>query len=241
MYGYIYKTTNKLNNKIYIGQKKSKIFLGEDYLGSGKYLLRAVNKYGRENFMVEMIDTADSRDNLSELEIFYIKKYNSTNHMIGYNIAKGGIGGGEIYVNNGVVNEFISKDCLEYYLNNGWQLGMLPGRKELNHSATRGMNISKALKGRHRTTEHTKNHSNALKNAHRHWYTNGILGQDLLLKESEIIPDGYYKGRTISEEDKKKCGVKNLGKPAWNKGLTKDTDERVKKYAESLKHKYINN
>lgn len=41
-YGYIYKTTNLVNNKIYIGQKTSKKFLGESYLGSGKLLSKAV-------------------------------------------------------------------------------------------------------------------------------------------------------------------------------------------------------
>ena len=39
MYGYIYKTTNLVNGKIYIGQKKSDVFLGDKYLGSGKKLL----------------------------------------------------------------------------------------------------------------------------------------------------------------------------------------------------------
>ena len=238
MYGYIYKTTNKLNNKIYIGQKKSNIFLNEKYLGSGKYLLRAIDKYGKENFEIELIDTANSRKELSDLEIFYIKKFNSTDHTIGYNIAKGGIGGGEVYVHNDFTNEFITKDKLDTYLNKGWQLGMLPGRKEIHHSATRSMNISKSLKGRKKTEEHTKNHSTSLKNAHRHWYTNGIVGEDLCLKESDPIPEGYYRGRTIPEEIKQKCGIQNKGKPAWNKGLTKETDDRVKKYAENLKNKY---
>ena len=52
MYGYIYKTTNLLNNKIYIGQKKSNEFLHEKYLGSGKYLLNSIRKHGKENFII---------------------------------------------------------------------------------------------------------------------------------------------------------------------------------------------
>ena len=116
MYGYIYKTTNKLNNKIYIGQKKSNIFLENKYLGSGKYLKHAINKYGAENFTVDFIDQADTREQLSNLEIYYIALYNSTDKTIGYNIAKGGIGGGEVYVNNGTKNEFISKRNLDQYL-----------------------------------------------------------------------------------------------------------------------------
>lgn len=235
MYGYIYKTTNKLNNKIYIGQKKSEIFLGKAYLGSGKYLKRAINKYGEDNFIVEMLDTAESRDKLSELEIYYIEKYNATNINVGYNIAKGSIGGGEVYVHNDIKNEFIPKNKLDYYLSNRWQLGMLPGRKEINHSATRGMNISKALKGKKQSKEHTANHANSIKDSHFHWYTNGI--DNIHLRDSEEIPAGYYRGRIISEETKLKDSLSRKGKPAWNKGLTKETDERVRKYAENLKNK----
>ena len=236
MYGYIYKTTNKLNNKIYIGQKKSEVFLEDKYLGSGKYLKRAINKYGKDNFKVELIDTANSRKDLSDLEIFYIKKFNATDSSIGYNIAKGGIGGGEVYVHNNFKNEFITLERLDDYLNNGWQLGMLPGRKEVNHSETRGMNISKALKGKKKSKEHAKNHSNSLKKSKRHWYTNGLIGEDLLLKESDEIPNGYYKGRSVTDDFKKKCGLKNKGKSSWNKGLTKETDERIRKYSERLKN-----
>ena len=240
MYGYVYKTTNKVNNKIYIGQKKSPVFLGNKYFGSGKYLKHAINKYGEQNFCVELVECAESKEELSNLEIFYIKKYNSTNSDIGYNIAKGGIGGGEVYVHNEIENAFIPKLSLDYYLQNGYKLGMMPGRKELNHSTTRGKNISKALLGRTKSEEHIKNHSDALKKSHRHWYTNGIVGQDLCLKESDDIPDGYYRGRTISDETKKKCGLKNIGRTSWNKGLTKETDERVKKYGEKQsKNKHI--
>ena len=38
MFGYIYLTTNLINEKKYIGQKTSNKFLGESYLGSGKLL-----------------------------------------------------------------------------------------------------------------------------------------------------------------------------------------------------------
>lgn len=44
MIGYIYKTTNLINGKIYIGQKRSKKFLKERYLGSGKILKKAIKK-----------------------------------------------------------------------------------------------------------------------------------------------------------------------------------------------------
>ena len=49
LYGYIYKVTNLITNKIYIGQKKSSVFLDTKYLGSGVLIRKAVAKYGKEN------------------------------------------------------------------------------------------------------------------------------------------------------------------------------------------------
>jgi hypothetical protein len=53
----IYKTTNTINNKIYIGKA---IHNNPKYLGSGLLLNRAIKKYGREMFVREVIDTAET-------------------------------------------------------------------------------------------------------------------------------------------------------------------------------------
>lgn len=90
MYGYIYKTTNLLNNKIYIGQKHSSTFLGNNYLGSGKILKQAIAKDGADNFIVELLEEVNTQDELDEREIFWIKYYRSTDRHIGYNICEGG-------------------------------------------------------------------------------------------------------------------------------------------------------
>ena len=82
MYGYIYKTTNLVNGKIYIGQKKSTIFLGEKYLGSGIELVNAIKKYGKENFKVELIEELPTKKKLDEREIYWIDKYNSRNKLL---------------------------------------------------------------------------------------------------------------------------------------------------------------
>lgn len=92
MYGYIYLTTNLINGKMYIGQKKSTKYL-PNYLGSGKILRRALKKYGIENFINEVLKWCDSKEELNLLEKFYIKIFNASTSDYFYNIAKGGDGG----------------------------------------------------------------------------------------------------------------------------------------------------
>lgn len=101
MIGYIYRTTNLINYKIYIGKCERLWNKSLNYLGSGLYLNNAINKYGKENFEKEILFWSDSKKMLSLNEIFFIKFYNSTDRSIGYNIAKGGYGGwaGNIYKN----------------------------------------------------------------------------------------------------------------------------------------------
>ena len=93
MYGYIYKTICTENNKIYVGQKKSSKFLENKYLGSGKILKHKIDTIGADKFSVELIDTAETKQELDEKEIYWINKLNSRNPLIGYNVAEGGGGG----------------------------------------------------------------------------------------------------------------------------------------------------
>lgn len=81
MQGIIYKTTNILNGKFYVGQTASK---NVKYLGSGKLLLIAIKEHGRHNFSREIIEYCDI-DKLDEREIFWISKLSPH-----YNIDGGG-------------------------------------------------------------------------------------------------------------------------------------------------------
>jgi group I intron endonuclease len=67
MYHFVYKTTNKKNNKIYVG-KHSTDNLNDGYLGSGPTLLRAVNKHGRENFTTEILHFCETEEEAIEIE-----------------------------------------------------------------------------------------------------------------------------------------------------------------------------
>ena len=97
--GYIYKTTNLINNKIYIGQKYGAPEKTEKYFGSGKHLNSSINKYGKENFKKEILSIYKFSDKrilkkiLDKTEIFNISYFKSMNPKIGYNMTKGGRSG----------------------------------------------------------------------------------------------------------------------------------------------------
>jgi hypothetical protein len=83
-YGFIYITTNLLNNKKYIGMKKySKGW--ESYMGSSKILLEDIKKYGIDNFKREIIEECENRQTLQEREIYHLKENNVLNDNIFYN------------------------------------------------------------------------------------------------------------------------------------------------------------
>ena len=92
MIGYIYKTTNKINQKIYIGKHQSSKY-DDKYFGSGKILGKAIEKYGIENFINEIIDIANTEEELNEKEKYYIKYYKDLYGKDCYNLANGGDGG----------------------------------------------------------------------------------------------------------------------------------------------------
>ena len=92
MYGYIYITTNNINNKKYIGKHKCNTF-DTSYKGSGKLIKEAILKYGIENFTTEILETCDSLQNLNDREIYWIQHFNACQDNSFYNIAKGGDGG----------------------------------------------------------------------------------------------------------------------------------------------------
>lgn len=90
-YGYVYITTNLINNKKYIGQHATQTF-DKSYIGSGKILKRAIKKYGKENFKTEVLEWCYNREELGEKEKYWIDFYNATNDKEWYNIIPGGYG-----------------------------------------------------------------------------------------------------------------------------------------------------
>lgn len=177
MYGYIYKTTNNVNGKIYIGQHRSDDF-DPNYYGSGKILKRAIKKYGIESFSVSVLTYCNSKSEMDSLERQFIKIYDSRNPSIGYNIAYGGEGGDLV----SCLNEEDYKKFCDIVSENNKQ-GII-----------------------------------------------GNKGKNLSEQHKKKIGDGN-RGKKHNKEWVDKQRAKVTGLTAWNKGLTRETDERVKKYA----------
>lgn len=86
----IYKTTNTINGKIYIGKDSKN---DPNYYGSGQILKNAIKKYGKCNFTKEIIENCSSPEELDLKEKYWISYFDSTNRDIGYNLTDGGTGG----------------------------------------------------------------------------------------------------------------------------------------------------
>ena len=90
---YIYRITNLINGKTYIGQHKYKK-LNDSYMGSGVYLAKAKKKYGIENFKKEILySRIQYKETADDMERFAIVKERSIGKAE-YNIANGGEGYG---------------------------------------------------------------------------------------------------------------------------------------------------
>jgi hypothetical protein len=142
----IYKTTNLINGKIYIGKEKRN---DPEYYGSGKILKEAIKKYGKENFQKDILIICDSNQELNEQEKFWISYFRSLKNK-GYelyNISSGGDWGdtftnnprkeeirekvrnsvkNRVWINNGIKEIRIFEIEMPIYLNKFFHKGRLP-------------------------------------------------------------------------------------------------------------------
>lgn len=200
---YIYRITNKINGKTYIGQHKYKK-LNDNYIGSGKLIKRAQKKYGIENFEKEILySRIQYKATADDMERFAIAK-ERTLGKAEYNIADGGQGGnlGE-EVNKklrGENNPFYGKRHSEEakkkmsearknkkfgHCSEETKRKIAEGNKGKHFSEERKKNIAESLKGHTPWNKGKKTGSNGT-----HWYNNGEVN----VKAKEC-PKGFVKGR----------------------------------------------
>ncbi len=90
----IYKATNKINGKCYIGQTRHSLeerrnaHYMKSRQGVKTHFYSAIRKYGEDNFEWEILCTAQNKQDLNRLETFFITQYDSIKN--GYNMVDGG-------------------------------------------------------------------------------------------------------------------------------------------------------
>jgi len=113
VYHIFYKTTNNVNGKFYYGVHSTNK-LEDGYIGSGKLLMRAVKKYGKENFKREVLAVFDTKE-----EAFLIEKTVVTKELVNdgdcYNVKIGGQSGHSTFktavsrVENSVKEKYVTQ------------------------------------------------------------------------------------------------------------------------------------
>ncbi len=97
----VYLITNKINGKVYVGKTERTLELRwRDHLNDSikrpnrsPFLYNAMNKHGVENFSIQKIASAETRQELDALEKLWIVKLHSMDAALGYNLTSGGTGG----------------------------------------------------------------------------------------------------------------------------------------------------
>ena len=239
-FNYIYKITNKINGKIYIG-KHSTDNLNDGYMGSGVVLRQVIKKYGVENFTKEILEFCDKEVELNDLEKHYIDKYKSTDKSIGYNLTPGGDGCPGFF-NKGrkhteeekkKIGESVKGDKNGFFGKHHSE----ETKKKISESK-KGIKLSDETKkklcgrtpwckGKHLTEETRKKLSESRK------------GIEPWNKGKTGLQNAWNKGIPTTEEIKKKISESNKGNKAWNKGKTgvysEETLEKMRKPKPKIK------
>lgn len=211
-YGYIYKTINLINGKMYIGQKKSSKVVNS-YFGSGALMKKAIEKYGKENFSREILDWAETFEELQEKEQYWIAYYNAYESDDFYNLDKGGKGilG---YKHTKKAKEKISENNARYWKGKS----LHPNTMEAAKEARKKLAEEGKLKRRGYTEEQKQKYSLAMKEYYKtHTHPN--------------------KGKHSSEETRQKLRESHLGKSNGHKGIPL-SEETKKKVSEGLYRYY---
>ena len=209
----VYQITNKVNGKIYIGtHKTSKI--DDKYMGSGKLIQRAIEKYGIENFEKTILFDTTSSEAMFEIETKLVNK-EFIQRQDTYNIKLGGEGGFDFINKNPHLQQKGPLAVIKLLTDEDWKNvfrgKVSEGIKAYWDSLTdeeKAIRIQKhnppSWKGkRHSNESKTKigaansKHMTGSKN-HQFgtmWITNGI--ENRKIKKNETLPRGFVKGRKL--------------------------------------------
>lgn len=188
---FIYKTTNNVNQRIYVGKSK---FNNENYLGSGRLIKAAIKKYGKTNFSKEIIDNAYTLNEINQKEIYWIKTLKSHISEGGYNIAWGGEGG-DTLTGNPRRKEILANRDYSY-------IGKESYRKHMSDVMRGNPKLIYSLSGRHLSEDH--------KDAIKDGIQKSIKDPE---KRDKISHKGIKKEKPFSQEHRDKLSKLHKDKP----------------------------
>lgn len=191
----IYKTTNLINNKVYVGKDVKNL---DCYLGSGKLLKLAIKKYGKENFKKEILEVCKNFTELEKQEKFWIKKLDSINS--GYNLTEGGTGG-DTFTNNSdkeLIRENLKQRVFSEEVRKKRIENLLPYQRGEKHP-----NYGK------KQSEETKNKRK--ESFKKKGITSPMSGKKHSEESKEKNRQNHL-GKKVSEETKKKMSISSKGK-----------------------------
>ena len=202
MFYLIYKVTNNINGKIYIGSHKTKN-VNDGYMGSGKYLTRAYIKHGIENFTKEILFVYDNAKEMYAKEAELVNDQFLLREDV-YNLKVGGFGGFD-YINSNKLNlvNQIKATLAAQKANKG-----RPGKPMSEEHKRRLAEINKNKPGTFLGKTHTVETIQKMKKMRKGtgigktnsqfdtmWVTDGIRNKKI--KKTDTIPVNWYKGRKI--------------------------------------------
>lgn len=213
--GIIYKITNLLNGKVYVGQTVQKLRkrFNQHKHGTGEGIDQAIKKYGIENFKIEPIEVCPC-EMLNEREMFWISHYDCIAPN-GYNLTSGGD------------SDFTVSDETREKLRVAGEGKTLSeetrakiGAAQIGHEVTpeTRAKISAAKKGIPKTEEHKAKLSAANKGKKTPPETRAKLSA-IHKALGTKPPVGSFKGRHHTPESKAKISESKKGSIPWNKGL----------------------
>lgn len=219
MYYVVYEVKNKVNGKKYIGKHKTDDIY-DDYLGSGKYLKRAINKYGKDCFEKVILYVFDNKKEMDDKEAELVTDKEVKDEMF-YNLKRGGEGGWDHIYNNpdimtkvakkgynsGIVfltKEERLKNTMKGYKNG---LSLYVNSDDPVIKKQRSENASKSFKGHHHTKE-TKEKIGKANSIHQQGEKNSQFGTCWIYNNvesiridkndlDEYLQQGWNKGRKI--------------------------------------------
>jgi group I intron endonuclease len=233
----IYKITNTVNNKVYIGQTKHSLSKRKHQHKYNKSTAigAAIRKYGQDNFIFEVLEQCFSHDHMNEREIFWIKEYDCLAPK-GYNLVSGGFS-----------REEMSEETREKYK----KINL--GRKRTEETRNR---IRIAKLGKKATEEHVQKQREGMKKRYSE-YCHHMLGKTLSEETRKKIGESnkrsmllnkngkYGKGKMHTEESKNL--IREALKQRWSNPKTRQklldafstkppqTEEAKQKRAESIR------